>query len=203
MNSALAAAFGNIDIYVFDQLLKGTFDNCRTVLDAGCGGGRNIHYFLKNGFEVSGIDMNPNAVATVKQLSANLAPHISLQNFFVSGVEDMPFPDAFFDLVICSAVLHFARDKNHFEEMLHSLWRVLKPGGFLFTRLASDIGIEAMVRPLGNGRYLLPDETERYLVDHETLMYYTEELDGDLFEPIKTTNVNNDRAMTTWCLRKK
>jgi len=195
--------YGNIDIYLFDQLLKGRFDNCRTVLDAGCGGGRNLHYFLNNGFEVYGMDADAAAVSAVKQISFDLAPRNAPGNFTVATVDDLPYGDSFFDLVICSAVLHFAKDHNHFDAMLRSIWRVLKPGGFFFARLASDIGIEELVHPLGNGRHLLPDGSTRYLVDEEILMEYTKELGGELFEPIKTTNVQNLRCMTTWCLRKK
>lgn len=200
--SNLQQAFGNIDIYLFDQLLKGTFDNCREVLDAGCGGGRNIIYFLQNGFNVYGIDPNPEAVEQVKQLAAQLAPKIPADNFKLAPAEGLPFADDTFNLVISSAVLHFANNHNHFDAMLRSMWRVLTPGGYLFARLASTIGIENKVQELGNGRYVLPDGSQRYLVDEEMLMEYTVDLGGELFEPIKTTNVQGLRCMTTWCLRK-
>jgi tellurite methyltransferase len=203
MNSHLAAAFGNIDIYLFDQLLKGRYDHCRKIIDIGCGGGRNIIYFLQNGFEVFGMDQDANTVAAVKELSQQLAPHNPIKNFVVATVEDMPFAAATFDLAICSAVLHFARDADHFDKMVRSVWRVLKPGGFLFARLASDIGIETLVKGLGNGRYLLPDGSVRFLVNEQILNSYTQELNGELYEPIKTTNVSNLRCMTTWCVRKK
>ncbi|SDF63164.1 Methyltransferase domain-containing protein [Mucilaginibacter pineti] len=202
MQNNLQQIFGNIDIYLFDQLLKGRFNGCRTVLDAGCGGGRNLVYFLQNGFEVHGIDQSAEAVEAVKQLSTTLAPANGLANFSISGVEDMPFEDNFFDLVICSAVLHFAHNQQHFDSMMQSLWRVLKPGGFLFARLASDIGIENLVKSNGNGRYQLPDGSERFLVNQQTLVNYTRQLGGTLYEPIKTTNVQNLRCMTTWCVRK-
>jgi tellurite methyltransferase len=195
--------YGNIDIYLFDQLLKGTYNDCHKILDAGCGGGRNLVYFLQNGFEVYGIDPNPNAVAAVQQLAQELAPNIPPDNFKVAAAEDMPFGDAEFDLVLSSAVLHFAQSKTHFEAMLNEMWRVLKPGGYFFARLASDIGIEALIEPMGNGRYLLPDGSERYLVTQQMLLQYTSDLGAQLHEPIKTTNVQNLRCMTTWCLRKK
>lgn len=196
----LKETFGDIDIYLFDQLLKGRFDGCRTVLDAGCGYGRNLVYFLKNGFDVYGIDPNPDGISFLK----SFAPSFSAptENFLATSIEDMPFKNNFFDLVICSAVLHFARDEKHFEAMLHALWRVVQPGGFLFIRLASDIGIEHLVKDGGNRRYLLPDGSERFLVDQQMLLDYTELLYGKLFEPIKTTNVQNLRCMTTWCLQK-
>jgi tellurite methyltransferase len=202
MQNNLQQLYGNIDIYLFDQLLKGRFDGCHKVLDVGCGGGRNIVYFLQNGFEVYGIDPNPNALAETRALAETLAPANSVGSFTCCPAEDLPFTDAFFDLVISSAVLHFAQDSNHFDAMLRSMWRVLKPGGYLFARLASDIGIETLVIPQGNSRYLLPDGSERFLVNEQILLEYTQVLGGKLFEPIKTTNVQNLRCMTTWCVRK-
>jgi tellurite methyltransferase len=203
MQSNLQQLYGNIDIYLFDQLLKGTYDNCRKVLDAGCGGGRNLVYFLRNGYEVYGIDPNAQAVEAVKELSKKLSPANSLNNFKVAGAEDLPFDNDYFDLVISSAVLHFAEDPGHFDAMLRSMWRVLKPGGYFFARLASDIGIETLVCSAGNRRYLLPDGSERFLVNEQILLDYTQSLNGYLHEPIKTTNVQNLRCMTTWCMQKR
>lgn len=202
MKNNLQEQFGNIDIYLFDQLLKGTFDNCKTILDVGCGSGRNIVYFLKQRFQVFGVDQNPAAIELVKQLSLQLAPASDPENFKVALVEHMPFITSSFDLVICSAVLHFAVDEEHFDRMVRSIWRVLKPGGFLFARLASDIGIEEQIVPLGNRRFYLPDGSERFLVNEQILLDYTKSLNGTLYEPLKTTNVQNLRCMTTWCLKK-
>lgn len=202
MENSLQQQFGNIDIYIFDQLLKGRFNDCSKVLDAGCGGGRNLVYFLRNGYDVYGIDPNPNAIAAVQEMSNYLAPDNRLANFVNCTAEDMPFEDASFDLIICSAVLHFANDSNHFDAMLREMWRVLKPGGYFFARLASDIGIESLVLPLGNSRYILPDGSERFLVNEQILLEYAKQLNAELIEPIKTTNVQNLRCMTTWCMRK-
>ncbi|SDF92221.1 Methyltransferase domain-containing protein [Pedobacter terrae] len=194
--------FGNIDIYLFDQLLKGTYDECKTVLDAGCGTGRNLLYFLKSGVQAYGVDLNPEAIAELKNL-AGAFPHINPdENFSIAAVDQLPFEDESFDLVVSSAVLHFAENQEQFEAMLTSMWRVLKPGGYFFCRLASEIGIESLVRFIGNGRYILPDGSERFLVNQEMLVRLTKKLGGQLHEPIKTTNVQNMRAMTTWCVRK-
>ncbi len=197
----LQQIYGNIDIYLFDQLLKGRFDRSKKVLDVGCGGGRNLFYFLRNGFEVFGLDTDLRAVEAVKALSASLAPDNPLGNFTVCSAENMPYRDGEFDLIVCNAVLHFASSEQHFDAMLESIFRVLKPGGYFFARLASDIGMETLLKPIGNGRYLLPDGTERFLVNEQKLLKCTGEL-GVLFEPIKTTNVQNIRAMTTWCVQK-
>ena len=161
MENNLLQTFGNIDIYLFDQLLKGRYHDCRKVIDVGCGEGRNLHYFLQNGYEVFGVDQNEMAVRAVQELSALLAPANPFTYFKVATADELPFENESFDLAISSAVLHFAINERHFEVMLHELFRVLKPGGYLFARLASDIGIENLVSPLGNGRYLLPDGSEK------------------------------------------
>jgi tellurite methyltransferase len=196
VKTSLQDQFGNIDIYLFDQLLRGRIVPGMRVFDAGCGGGRNLVYLLRNGYEVAGNDQDPNAVAQLRALAESLAPDRS-HDFRVEPIEATSFPDASFDVVIASAVLHFASDAAHFESMLRQLWRVLKPGGMFFARLASTIGIDD-VDPLGNGRYRLPDGSDRYLVDAATIAAWTGRLGGTLIDPIKTTVVHEQRSMTTW-----
>ena len=53
-----------------------------------------------------------------------------------------------------------------------------------------------------DGRYLLPDGSERYLVDEAMLMRFTAALGGSLVDPLKTTVVQDQRCMTTWVVRK-
>jgi tellurite methyltransferase len=193
--------YGNIDIYLFDQLLKGTYQHCKKILDIGCGGGRNLHYFLLNGYEVFGVDQSVEAIAAVQSLSLALGPKNPLSNFVIANADNLPFGNGEFDLVISSAVLHFANDDAHFEAMVTEAFRVLKPDGYFFARLASNIGIETLVEPLGNGCYLLPDGSTRYLVNQNQVLKLTHQY-GHLHEPIKTTNVQNLRCMTTWCVQK-
>jgi SAM-dependent methyltransferase len=195
--------FGDLDIYLFDQLLKGRFVAGMRVLDAGCGGGRNLNYLLKSGFDVCGIDKMPEAIARVQALAVSLAPNLSLNNFRVESVESMSFADDDFDVVISSAVLHFARDEDHWHEMVREMWRVLKPGGIFFARLASTIGIEDEAEHLEGRRYLLPDGSTRFLVDEQMLLTTTAALGGEWIEPFKTVVVQHQRAMSNWVVRKK
>lgn len=194
--------FGDIDIYLFDQIQKGRFKAGMKVLDAGCGGGRNIIWFLRNGFDVSAVDEDERALAAVRRLAANLAPDLPAGNFQKASLESIPFPNGKFDRVVCSAVLHFAEDRSHFDRMLNEMWRVLAPGGTFFARLASSIGIEELLIPTANGRYTLPDGSERFIVDEEILRERTAHLGARFLEPIKTTNVENLRCMTTWVIEK-
>lgn len=240
----LAAEFGDIDIYVFDQLLRGRIVPAAgrhgetspkpgaaspegrrgvRVFDAGCGGGRNLVYLLRNGFDVCGNDIDPGAVARVRAMAAAIAPGAK-PDFRVEAIEDTSFPPGHADVVLASAVLHFAMDDAHFEAMLRAMWRTLQPGGLFFARLASTIGIADQVTSVGNGsasaadgrygevspithaggsgRYRLPDGSDRYLVDAETIQSWTEELGGRLVDPIKTTVVHQQRSMTTWVARR-
>lgn len=193
---------GSVDVYLFDQILKGRFaPGCR-ILDAGCGGGRNLVFFLQAGYPVYGVDRQPELVESARRLAARLAPELPRENFRVEPVEELSFDDASFDAVLASALLHFARDTRHFKAMVTELWRILAPGGFFFARLASTIGLEDRVEPIRDRRFHLPDGTDRFLVDEAMLTDYASALGAELAEPLKTTNVQNLRAMTTWCLVK-
>ncbi len=203
--SELRTQFGEIDIYLFDQLLRGRIQPGMRVVDAGCGGGRNLVHLLRTGYQVFGADTDADAIQSVRALASTLAPGLPADNFRVEPVERMSFPDAFADVVIGSALLHFARDTAQFEAMVAGMWRVLKPGGLLFTRMASSIGMEGMehrVRPLGEGRFLLPDGSERYLVDEPQLSGLAATLGAVMVDPLKTTIVQDQRCMTTWVVRK-
>lgn len=194
--------FGGIDIYLLDQLLKGRFETGMRLLDAGCGNGRNLIWFLKNGFDVYGVDQSAQSIEQVRALAASLAPDLPADNFRVEPIETLSFSDAEFDAVISSAVLHFARDEKHWRTMVDEMWRVLKPGGIFFARLASTIGIENQVMLIDGRRYHLPDDSARFLVDEQMLTATTETLGAEWLEPFKTVVVHNQRSMSNWVLRK-
>ena len=225
----LQKLFGSIDIYLFDQLLKGRLNSGMRVLDAGCGPGRNLVYFLRNGYEVFGVDQSEAAITEVRQLASILAPHLPPDNFRLEPVERMSFgrganssrkifnamktlatareseanASEAFAVVLSSAVLHFARDEAHWQAMVNEMWRVLRPGGIFFARLASTIGVEDEIKLINGRRYHLPDGSDRFLVDETMLKDVTASLGGELIEPIKTTVVERMRAMTTWVVKKK
>jgi len=200
--SNLQEQFGPIDIYLFDQLLRGRVTPGMRIFDAGCGSGRNLVYLLREGYEVFGVDADAQAIGSVRHLADSLTPVLPASNFRVESLENMSFPSDFADVAISSAVLHFARDDAHFRAMLFGTWRILKPGGLLFCRLASSIGMERQIRQVSGRRYRLPDGSERYLVDEALLVKLTSELGGQLVDPLKTTVVQNQRCMTTWVVRK-
>ena len=199
----LQEQFGRIDIYLFDQLWRGNIAPGMRVLDAGCGGGRNLLYLLREGYEVFGVDQSAEAVEYVRKVARELAPGLPPENFQVAAVERMPFPDGFADVVVCNSVLHFAASDAQFDGMVRELWRALRPGGMLFCRLASTIGMEFERVGGGSERvFRMPDGQAWYLVDEAMLMERTRQLGGSLVDPLKTTVVQGQRSMTTWVVRK-
>ena len=198
----LQEEFGEIDIYLFDQLLKGNISREMTILDAGCGFGRNLVYFLREGYTVFAADQSAECVEHVRGLAKQFAPGLPEENFRVEAVERMSFADACADVVISNTVLHLAADDAQFEAMLQGTWQVLKPGGLLFCRLASTIGMEGEFVSLGGRRYRSPDGGERYLVDAAMLHELTDRLGGMMVEELKTTVVEGKRAMSTWVMKK-
>jgi tellurite methyltransferase len=197
-----AALFGPMDIYLLDQLLRGRIAPPMALLDAGSGAGRNLAFFLRQGYDVRAFEPNADAIAAVRALAALLAPRLPAANFRQEAAESNSFEDHAAQVVISSAVLHFARDEAHFDAMLRGTWRLVSPGGLLFCRLASTIGMEDRFRPLGGRRFLLPGGTDWFLVDEPYLLQLTARLGGRLLDPLKTTVVQGQRCMTTWVLRK-
>jgi len=194
--------FVSIDIYLFDQLLGGRLQPGMSLLDAGCGAGRNLVYFLRNGFKVYGVDQSATAIVQAKSLATELLNDIESDQFRVENVDRMSFSNETFDVVLSSAVLHFANDEEHWQAMVSEMWRVLKPGGILFARFGSTVGIEDQIQPINGRRYHLPDGSDRFLVDFDMLDKTTKSLGGEWLEPFKTVVVHNLRSMSNWCLRK-
>ncbi|MBC5774826.1 class I SAM-dependent methyltransferase [Pontibacter sp. KCTC 32443] len=200
--TSLKAQFGDIDIYLFDQLLKGRIQKGMKLLDAGCGNGRNIQYLMQAGVKVYGADVSETAIEQVNQLAKELAPTLPARNFIVADLENLPFADTEFDVVICSAVLHFARSEAHFSSIITELWRVLKPGGLLFSRLSTTIGLEGKLQQMEGRFYQMAHGPVWFLADEAMLVKLEKQLGFMRLDPLKTTVVEQDRSMTTWVLRK-
>ena len=194
---------GNIDIYLLDQILKGRFSTAMKILDAGCGEGRNAVYFINEGYQVFGIDQNETAVQYCRYLSKSLDKSYDAHRFQVAGLEEIPFHPQAFDAVICSAVLHFAREEENFWQMMNEMQRVLKPGGVLWFRMATAFGgILEQSQELGGGKYLLPDGSERFLLT-QAHVYKLEEMGMQFLEHPKSVLVHGQRAMGVFVMEKR
>ena len=189
---------GNTDIYLLDQIMKGRYKTTDAILDAGCGEGRNLPWFLLNNISIYGIDSNVASNAALK----TRYPHLPGNTFLQAPLERMPFKDDYFNHIICSAVLHFAKSTDHFYGMISELVRVLTPGGSLFIRMTSNIGIEKKVGLISDGVYRIPDGSERFLLTRSLLKKIIRQHHLLFLEPLKTVNVNDERCMSTLVFQK-
>jgi ubiquinone/menaquinone biosynthesis C-methylase UbiE len=192
----LKQIIGTTDIYLLDQIVKSRYTYGESILDAGCGNGRNMHWFYNSDFDIWGVDKDPRSIKQVKELYPKLSNNIK-----IAELTQLPFRDDYFDHIICSAVLHFALNKKQFQAMFSELVRVLKPGGSIFIRVASNIGIEDKISLIENGVYKLGDGTDRFLLTRELLQELMESHSLSFLEPLKTTNVNDLRCMSTLMLQ--
>ncbi|MBL3657872.1 class I SAM-dependent methyltransferase [Fulvivirga sediminis] len=183
----LNQTLGNVDIYLLDQILKGRFENKNRILDAGCGEGRNLTYFNNNGHDIYGIDTDPMAIKML-QMMFKVIPK---DHFLAGNLEALPWKDQFFDAIICSAVLHFAKDKASFKKMMLELTRVLRPRGVLFIRMASTIGLP-----------FPKDPNFSFLISKEDIYEVEKEMGLVNVESIKSVIVEDKRSMLVWVLEK-
>lgn len=193
----LKKLLGTTDIYLLDQIMKSRYKPSDVILDAGCGNGRNIHWFYNNGFSMYGFDIGEDRVIHLKKKYPDIA-----DNFIVSNLDNTPFKNEMFNHIICIAVLHFAENTSHFKTMFSELVRILKPKGSLFIRVASNIGLENNMTKISEGVYILPDKTKRFLLTKPLLQTIMQELKLSFLEPLKTVNVNDKRFMTTLVMQK-
>ncbi len=199
----LNSLLGNVDIYLLDQILKGRFTKEMKILDAGCGEGRNAVYFIQKGYQIYGIDPNEVAVQYCRYLSKSLNPDFDTHRFQVGRLEEIPFHAEAFDVVICSAVLHFAENVGNFWQMISEINRVLKPGGIFWFRMTTGFGgMLEKSQDLNNGKFLLPDGSERFLLtqDHVDNL---EQLGFRHLENPKSVLVHGLRAMGVFVMEKE
>lgn len=198
-SNSIQELLGATDIYLVDQIIKNRYSAHHKILDAGCGTGRNLHWFIKNEIWIAGVDLNEQYINEIRYIY----PSVSANKFIVSPVEKMPFADNYFHHIISSAVLHFANSAEHFKKMMAEMVRVLKPGGSLFVRMTSDIGIEDKITHMGKGVYQVPDGSERFLLTKLLLADCMKQFNLSFLEPLKTVNVDDQRCMSTLVLQKK
>lgn len=130
---------GDADLFLIDWMLKGNIQADSRILDAGCGSGRNLLYFMQNNFDVIGVDSNESEIRALNFISENLNHEPVGQ---VARIQELPFENHSFEFIICSRVLHFSETTEDFSRQLQELKRVLSPRGTIYLSMASTLGIK-------------------------------------------------------------
>jgi len=201
-NKIMLKAIGNIDVYLLDQLMKERIAPNAKILDAGCGVARNSEYFVRNNFDIFGIDNNEQAIGEAKEQIALWNANYDSKRFSVADLSEIPFPNNTFDFIISIAVLHFANDRAHFTNLFEELIRVLKPGGLLFIRMTTKHTLAHHSQHLHDDVYDIPDGSTRYLLDKDYLTELMAKHKLTFVDPFKTVNVEDVRTMAVVVLQK-
>lgn len=101
----------------------------KKVLDLGCGTGRHLLFFLKNGFELYGVDAAPKGLEIAKKW---LEDENQCAELLLHRIEEkLPFEDDFFDAIISIQVIHH----NYLDRIIRTIKeieRILRTGGIIF-----------------------------------------------------------------------
>lgn len=100
-----------------------------TMLDLGCGGGRDSVYFSQHGLAVTALD----AIATGQQQAKLKAHNIK---FIKGDIRNIRLKPNSFDIIYAHLSLHYFND-NTTDRIFKKLYSVLKPGGYLFVKCKS------------------------------------------------------------------
>lgn len=151
----LGAAHGDL-VYVYETYLRHLPPS--SILDAGCGSGRNLLYLAKMGHQVTGIDHNPAALATLEDI---------VQKENVSGVNtvlrDLNRPlnlePESYDLMISTVTLQFL-NAHRVPELLSELQKSTRKKGYHFLVFP----IQSELYPLPEFFTFMPQKEELYHV---------------------------------------
>jgi tellurite methyltransferase len=152
---------------------------------------------------VYGIDKNKDSIQMLKHLIKSIHKEYPLDRFVNGNLEEIPYKQHDFDAIVSSAVLHFAESKEHFLHMFSELHRILKPEGILFIRMATDLGMEGQIKSMGNGKFLLPDNSVRFLLTKQLLNEIVDKFGYSFEENFKSVVVDGKRSMGTLVLKKQ
>lgn len=185
-----------MDLYLLDAILKGHLSSVKSVLDLGCGEGRNGVYFIREGYDYLGIDKDASTLRLIEYLSDSFPS--SKATFAENTIQEVNL-DRKFDLIVCSRTLHFANDKADFYSMWAAIVNHVNPDGLVYLSMDSNVD-NALAVALANDLYQFPDGKIRFPL---TLDIYQEiKKEFEEVEPLKTVVQAGTRAQSFLLLKK-
>lgn len=124
-----------------DYLAGGGCDDSSTILDIGCGSGRETEFIGPISSKITGIDISQSAIgAFIKKGFDGI----------LADVKSLPFPDESFDFVICPEILHHLRGQGELTDFLIEFSRVLKRNGVLITVEPNAFNLSGILMNVAN-----------------------------------------------------
>jgi SAM-dependent methyltransferase len=160
----------------------------RTVLELGCGQGRDTWYFARNGLSVTALDYSDTGICQMR----DTAKKEGLEEVVTAKVHDarepLPFPDASFDAVYSHMFFTMDFSDAEVQRMLDDCRRVLRPGGINIYSVRNDhdphygkfepVGKDMWKNPLGFVVHFFTEEKLRELSGGYEILRIREFEDG-------------------------
>ena len=124
--------FAKRSLQVFQQ------EGVRSVLELGCGQGRDTLLFAQNDFEVTSLDYSEKAIDTIKKLVQDTEFYHSVHAQTHDVKESLPFSDNSFDACFAHMLLCMELSTVEIESLLREMHRVLKPEGLAVYSVRSN-----------------------------------------------------------------
>ncbi|MDW3196962.1 MAG: class I SAM-dependent methyltransferase [Cytophagales bacterium] len=193
--------FGDMDLFLLDLLLKGRIEAGK-ILDIGFGTGRNlIHFLQRPEFEVHGIESDQSCVSLMQMMVASFENQHP-DRFLPRSTTQLPYPEKFFETVICARVFHFLNDQEKWTAW-EAISKVLVPGGVLYLTSNSLVNFETRSVATKDGKHTFPDETTGYFLSSTQLDRMVKDPKFEQIEPVRHIQYDNRHAETILVLQKK
>ena len=106
--------------------------NLKTVLEIGCGNGRDSIFFAQSGLTPTAIDVSPSAIELAETNIKKAGVNVETK---VANAENLPFSNNEFDSVFSLSVLH----STDLKKSLSEIYRVLREKGYAFIYIYGDV----------------------------------------------------------------
>ncbi len=115
-----------------------------SLLDVGCGGGRDAVVFARDGFAVTAVDFSPGMLGEAKKLVDKTKVNVK---FVQADAAHLPFPDNAFAYVWCCNVISTMVGEERRQHAFNEVYRVLKPGGEAVIAVWNKLQMKFLFKP--------------------------------------------------------
>jgi ubiquinone/menaquinone biosynthesis C-methylase UbiE len=116
--------------YIIDMIEE----NEGLALDVGCGPGVMLIDLTKKGYDTIGVDISKGMIEKARRIS--LKHEINASGLIVADIENLPFKNGVFDLIVCAGVIEYL-DSD--QKALTEISRILKPKGTAFVSVTNAL----------------------------------------------------------------
>ncbi len=153
----------------------------KSLLDLGCGDGRDSIYFSNKGLSVTAVDFSESGIAKLKAQRQKI-------KCIAEDIRNINFPENSFDVIYAHLSLHYFDDKTT-SKIFDNLFRILKKGGLIFVKCKSvDDALFGKGEKVGGNMY-----KKGHIRHFFTKDYMTEKLKSFMIIKVrKTSSVYHD-----------